>query len=450
MQTFAYRQAAPSTSKNNGMFSGRVSSAVHTPFIQPKLSVNDPGDQYEKEADTIADKVVSMEQPAIQTKPLPVTAVQRKCAACEEKDKKAQRKETNSAPVNDNSTSLDSYVSNISGKGQALSNGVRSFYEPRFGQDFSNVRIHTDTVAAKSAQSINALAYTTGNNIVFNSGQYAPDSTGGKKLLAHELTHVVQQQGNVQPKSIQRWSWRDFGIGAGVGAGIGGIAGGIIGGVAGGPAGAAAGVAIGGLIGSGIGGVIGGLAGGGGSGSGAASAASTRTVTINISVVQGATDNSARDIQTSNAIFTRNNCNVRVAAGTNVPITGAQATSVLGPDNKLEEPSGDTSSAEEQILTAINRGAGRLTAYYVPAFNPSKRGTSLQQAAHGVPDSLVMCDVAASDTFTHELCHILTRNRQHQTDPDNLMTDGGTRNIGVDNLTPAQCTAINTATNYPQ
>ncbi len=66
------------------------------------------------------------------------------------------------------------------------------------------MKIHTGEVAAKSAQSINALAYTTGNNIVFNAGQYAPESDSGKRLLAHELTHVVQQGGGVQAKTVQR------------------------------------------------------------------------------------------------------------------------------------------------------------------------------------------------------------------------------------------------------
>lgn len=73
---------------------------------------------------------------------------------------------------------------------------TKQFFEPKFGYDFSNVKVHIDSVAAKSAQSVNALAYTTGNNIVFDSGQYAPQTDTGKKLLAHELTHVVQQGGD--------------------------------------------------------------------------------------------------------------------------------------------------------------------------------------------------------------------------------------------------------------
>jgi hypothetical protein len=71
---------------------------------------------------------------------------------------------------------------------------MRSFMEPRFGHDFSGVRIHTDPRAAESARSVSALAYTVGRDIVFDSGRYAPDSPAGKRLLAHELTHVVQQR----------------------------------------------------------------------------------------------------------------------------------------------------------------------------------------------------------------------------------------------------------------
>lgn len=171
-------------------------------FFQPKLTINNPDDKYEQEADAMADKVMRMQQPGIQLQSLPVTGVQRKCAHCEE-DKKLQRKE-----INDEGTTadnnLENYIGNLSGGGQTLPNEVRNFYEPRFGHDFSNVKVHTDTVAAKSAQSINALAYTSGNNIVFNNGQYAPNTDIGKKLLSHELTHVVHQAGNNVAPAIQR------------------------------------------------------------------------------------------------------------------------------------------------------------------------------------------------------------------------------------------------------
>lgn len=78
--------------------------------------------------------------------------------------------------------------------GKPMDNQTRSNMENKFGYDFRNVRIHNNVVAAKSAQSVNALAYTSGNNIVFNEGQYAPGTTTGKKLLAHELTHTIQQR----------------------------------------------------------------------------------------------------------------------------------------------------------------------------------------------------------------------------------------------------------------
>lgn len=150
----------------------------------------------------MADKIMRMEQPGVQLKSLPVTSLQRKCAHCEEEEKKMQLKEINSTKASADSN-LESYVGGLNSSGQFLPKDVRSFYEPRFGYDFSQVKVHTDSVAAKSAQSINALAFTSGSNIVFNSGQYSPGSESGKRLLGHELTHVVQQGDGITPK-IQR------------------------------------------------------------------------------------------------------------------------------------------------------------------------------------------------------------------------------------------------------
>jgi hypothetical protein len=81
----------------------------------------------------------------------------------------------------------------LSSAGQPLDSETRAFMEPRFGHDFSQVRIHTNEIASQSAQAVNALAYTVGSDIVFDKGQFAPDANDGKFLLAHELTHVVQQ-----------------------------------------------------------------------------------------------------------------------------------------------------------------------------------------------------------------------------------------------------------------
>jgi hypothetical protein len=81
-----------------------------------------------------------------------------------------------------------------SGGGEPLNDETRSFMESRFDHDFSDVRVHTDSRASESAKSVNAHAYTVGSNVVFRSGTFDPQSEPGQRLLAHELTHVVQQQ----------------------------------------------------------------------------------------------------------------------------------------------------------------------------------------------------------------------------------------------------------------
>lgn len=77
--------------------------------------------------------------------------------------------------------------------GQPLDRATREFFEPRFGQDFSGVRVHTDARAAESAQAVDALAYTVGRDVVFDSGQYVPGTSQGRQLIAHELVHIIQQ-----------------------------------------------------------------------------------------------------------------------------------------------------------------------------------------------------------------------------------------------------------------
>lgn len=116
-----------------------------------------------------------------------------------EPKEKLQRKETDGR-VNADATQSVNKVLSYGGK--ALEKPVRDFMEPKFGRDFSDVRVHTDQQAADSAKSINARAYTSGRNLVFDTGQYNPSSEKGKHLLAHELTHVVQQSSS--STSIQR------------------------------------------------------------------------------------------------------------------------------------------------------------------------------------------------------------------------------------------------------
>ena len=113
----------------------------------------------------------------------------------EEEEKILQTKQVRSnTPTS--TPKLESRIHSLKGGGQPLPEATRVFFEPRFGYDFKNVWVHTDARAAESARSLNAKAFTTGRDIVFGSGQYTPDTPSGKKLLAHELTHVVQQNGN--------------------------------------------------------------------------------------------------------------------------------------------------------------------------------------------------------------------------------------------------------------
>lgn len=161
-------------------------------FFQPKLIIGPQDDPYERQADAVSEKVMRMseEEETLQTKILPET-IQRKCAECEEEEKEVRKKD-NSTHSHDN-FSPDIIHEALNSTGSSLDASTQGFMENRFGYDFDNVRIHTGAVAEKSAQSINALAYTRGNDIVFNRGQYSPGSYEGRKLLAHELTHVVQQ-----------------------------------------------------------------------------------------------------------------------------------------------------------------------------------------------------------------------------------------------------------------
>ena len=106
-------------------------------------------------------------------------------------------------------------INTLRGGGQPLPESARSFFEPRFGHDFSRVRVHTDAKAAESAHMVRALAYMVGQDIVFATGQYAPTTGAGRELIAHELAHVVQQGANLRNVPIQRVALPEEGPAAG-------------------------------------------------------------------------------------------------------------------------------------------------------------------------------------------------------------------------------------------
>jgi len=137
--------------------------------IQTKLAISQPGDKYEQEADRVAEQVMRM--PVVSNSPKPL--------------------HHSSSDISDAPPIVHEVIQS---PGQPLDGRTRAYMEPRFGYDFSHVRIHADSKAMKSAQAINALAYTAGNDLVFNRGRYRPDTATGRELLGHELTHVVQQR----------------------------------------------------------------------------------------------------------------------------------------------------------------------------------------------------------------------------------------------------------------
>jgi len=169
--------------------------------IQPKLTVGKPGDKYEQEADRVADTVMRMPQPRWkEDRPL-----QRSCLDCgeelhrqpleeeEEEEELVQAKEAAGRSAEE----VPGVQTEINGQrcgGQPLPQSTRSFLEPRFGYDFSRVRIHNDSRAAAVARTVNAQAFTMGRDIVFGAAQYAPGTSAGRKLLTHELTHILQQR----------------------------------------------------------------------------------------------------------------------------------------------------------------------------------------------------------------------------------------------------------------
>src|SRR5262249_13668908 len=106
------------------------------------------------------------------------------------RDVTLQRTEANPASATDVPASVHEVLRS---PGQLLDSTTRAFFEPRFGRDFSHVRVHTDARAAESAQAVNALDYTVGRQVVFGAGQFLPGTAAGRQLLAHELTHIIQQ-----------------------------------------------------------------------------------------------------------------------------------------------------------------------------------------------------------------------------------------------------------------
>jgi len=181
--------------------------AAATPAAAAPLTIGAVHDPLETEAEAMADTVMRM--------PAPTATIQRKCAECEEEDAVqrkpvtsfVQKKEAGSG--GSASAEVSSSIQATKGGGSPLGDNTKTFMESRFGADFSGVRVHTGSYAAELSDQLQAQAFTVGNDIYFNSGKYAPESSGGQHLLAHELTHTLQQGSS---QGIQRTISVDPGV----------------------------------------------------------------------------------------------------------------------------------------------------------------------------------------------------------------------------------------------
>jgi len=170
--------------------------------IQTKLAISKPGDEYEQEADRISEQVIRMPEPQLQR----ACACGGACPKCqtEQPGQKQERLQTKRVQAGDTGQITAPAIVRevLAAPGQPLDSATRGFMEPRFGQDFSKLRVHTDARAAESAKAIGAHAYTVGSHIVFGAGRYEPLSSFGGALLAHELAHVVQQSGSSESTEL--------------------------------------------------------------------------------------------------------------------------------------------------------------------------------------------------------------------------------------------------------
>lgn len=195
--------------------------------VQSKLAISAPDDEFEREADAVADRVLRMpdrwsadRQPAAPALSRFAPAAQRKCARCEEEERAASlvqraivqppsptvhtflrprvsrmcascEQEDKAAAASD----LESYLATSRGGGAPLQRSALERFEPRFGHDLSAVRVHANARSAQAAAAINAHAFTAGSDIHFGAGRFRPGTSQGDRLLAHELTHTIQQTG---------------------------------------------------------------------------------------------------------------------------------------------------------------------------------------------------------------------------------------------------------------
>ena len=467
--------------------------------LQTKLRINEPGDEYEQEADRVAEQVMRMAEPG----------------------KETDEENTATAPlvqrkINANSAGIGSVPpvvhDTLSSPGQPLDATTRAFFEPRFGHDFSKVRIHAGHQASVAARSVDARAFTSGSDVVFADGQFRSGTDDGRRLLAHELAHTIHQTG-VGASEIQRT------IGDGHDLTSSKFAGDVIleavyddeRKLQSGDTGAAVSKAVrklqlalidagfsrpglrangkfdakttaavmdfqrasgleGGSIAKGIDGVVDATTMGwldqrfsagptpaGTTPEATAGCSTIKTINVDIVFLDGSTGNGLQQLDKASSIF--NQCCVRFVVSGGGTESPKRTQALLGGDNVLEvNPRIGDRTAEEIAMfigaTAHFNLSGRIRVFYVGSITPSSTPFG-DIDAYSIPpfvaigasaaleNMVVITNTASERSLAHELGHILLNegNKAHtDMDPEYLMSPAGP--TPGERITPTQCGTI--------
>ncbi len=384
-----------------------INSSINTPLIQAQLKVGEPGDKYEREADALANRVMSMPQTE--------NSIQRACVSCsenelqmkpmsehvlqmqaveeeeellqpklrmqpmEEEEEMLQPKSMGSPSGELNEIAL---TMQSTGNGSSLPDSTNRFMSNAFGSDFRGVKIHTGSKAIQMNNQLGARAFTHGNNIYFNKGQYTPKSSEGKKLLAHELTHVVQQGAGGSRDSISKHEAPNIQ---------------------------------------------------------AARLPCTSKKKIDVFTVNlpGSSRSIYSDISTTNDILCQCGIEIVLKGGESWDTNLMDKEAPKGVLNEFKSTGKPTQ--EEKELLSYRPGGDMLHLYYVPALSDGNEAEAFNSSGFpSVNNGLVVSNKARIFAFAHELGHVLLDDGSHHSNTDNLMASGDV-NSGKGELTESQC-----------
>lgn len=436
--------------------------------VQTKLALSSPEDTFEKEAEQVAGEVETLSntfgsqvlQPSllsvsrvmgltgVSARSMPSTVDSlRKLSISARRDESVP--ESGTVPPG-----IESRILQSQGRGQAVPSHVQNMMALRTGRDFSNVRVKTDSEAAEMSRSINARAFTLGSDIWMGRGE----SPNNVRLMAHELTHVVQQGAARSMETVSPAGSENLGEKSGVMEYLQALRLGTSHDAslysteierfeAGNPPDQIAELQrsllerpAGAEISRKSHSKVMRACGCNPSGGGSAPALSKKTVTLNVTKMHGSSGNPSGDITYANTKV-YNQANIEIKTGTDVTVNETDSKTVLGNDLILDEfATGSSPTTEERALLALNQSSGAVTAYYVKGLSKGSVGENFRPG-HGTGLLGVVSSGAASRTLAHELGHLLLDDGSHPRDADNFLAQTSVA-TGKELMTPAQITNV--------